>query len=566
MRNKKLALLAAAGSLMTGVVAAQIMRYTQTEATTARYDVQRTGWIRLDHFIAPDKMNGFALQWKTKLVNTPRNGAALGSGIVANGGLGITLAYLGLADNRTVSIDMDNGFVFFNRAYGPTAPASPASCLSASLATPTRATTLIPVPSPTPTPAGQSTTGPNAQLPFGSVIGRPGEGIPPVKPGSYFTAPGSFFATPGAKPYDGTPESAAEGAAFSASGGSSAGRGPANLDGGGPGRGPGGPGRGRGPGGFGGFGGGIVIYAVSNDGMLRRLTTHDGLDGNQPIPFLPVGAQATDLTLVNNVVYTATVNGCGGAPNGVWSIASAAVPAGAAFPKPTSWLTGGTASPHLPAFNADGVLYVTVGSGTGQFADSVVALEPSTLAVRAKFTLAGANFASPAVILREGTRDLVAAQAADGRIIVLDGANLATPLASSPAVPNLSGYKPNGLAAWQDATGQAWLLSTTPNAVVAHKLTATSVTQAWTLGNLKSPLAPLVINGVVFAVSAGDPKNPAILHAVNALSGQPIWNSGKTMTSYVPQASALWNSMGQVVVGAYDGTLYAFGVNLERHL
>ncbi len=556
MLNRNLALI---GILIAGAASSQIFRYTQTESSTARYDAQRTGWIRVDHFIAPDKMNGFALQWKTKLVNTPRNGAALGSGIVGGGGLGITLAWLGLSDNRTVAIDMDNGFPFFNRAYGPAT--STGSCLSASLATPTRTTTLVPAESPKPTLAGQSTTGPNAQLPFGSVLGNPGEGIPPVKPGSYFAAPGTFFAAPGAKPYDGTPDSAIAGAAYAASGGQTAGRGPANLDGGGPGRGPG-----RGRGGFGAFGAVSAVYTVSNDGMLRRITIHDGLDGNQPVPFLPAGAQATDLTLINNLVYTATVNGCGGAPNGVWSINSNAVPAGLPFPKPTSWLTGGTASPHTPAFNADGLLYVTVSSGTGPFADSVVALDPATLAVKGTFTMAGANFASPAVILRQGSKDLIAAQAADGRIFLLDGANLATPLATSAAVPNLGNYKPNGLAAWQDPTGQAWLLSTTSASVVAHKITPTSITQVWTLPNVKAPLAPLVINGVVFALAGGDQKAPAVLHAVNGLTGQSIWNSGKAITSFVPQSSALWNSMGQVLVGAYDGTLYAFGVNLERHL
>jgi hypothetical protein len=72
---------------LTGVAFAQMFRYTQTEATTARFDAQRSGWIRLDHFIAPDKMSGFSLQRKTKLDNTPGNGAALSGGIVTNGGL-----------------------------------------------------------------------------------------------------------------------------------------------------------------------------------------------------------------------------------------------------------------------------------------------------------------------------------------------------------------------------------------------------------------------------------------------------------------------------------------------
>src|SRR5690242_8307364 len=135
-----------------------VYRYNQTEATTARVDAQRTGWVPVDHFIAPDKMNEFSLQWKTKIENAANNGATLGSGIVANGGLGITLAYLGASDNRTIAIDMDNGFPFFNRSYGASPANALGECSGASLAAPTRSTPLTPPPSPNPTVAGQSAT------------------------------------------------------------------------------------------------------------------------------------------------------------------------------------------------------------------------------------------------------------------------------------------------------------------------------------------------------------------------------------------------------------------------
>jgi len=152
----------------------QIMRYNQTEGATARFDAQRTGWVRLDHFIAPEKMTGFGLQWKTKLTNTPSSGAALSGGIVTNGGLGITLAFLGAQGNRTIGIDMDNGHAFFNRLYSEAAAARPGAGLSASLATPTRTTPLTPpMPGP-PTPAGQAAVGPNSQSPYSSVMGAPG--------------------------------------------------------------------------------------------------------------------------------------------------------------------------------------------------------------------------------------------------------------------------------------------------------------------------------------------------------------------------------------------------------
>jgi len=563
----------------------QIMRYNQTEGTTARFDAQRTGWVRLDHFIAPEKMTGFALQWKTKLANTPSSGAALSGGIVTSGGLGITLAFLGAQGNRTIAIDMDNGHAFFNRIYSEApAVARSGACFSASLATPTRTTPLTPpMPGP-PTPAGQAAVGPNSQLPYSSVIGAPGEGVPAVKPGSYFATPGSFFGANGAKPYDGTPASAIAGTAFAATGqgggfgrgrgaaGRSGGRGgPVNADGGF--AAPGASGAARGGGGGGGrgaFSAPNATYAISNDGVLHGLTLHDGLDGIQPIPFLPAGAQASDLTLIDGTLYTSTMNGCGGVPNGVWAIAPTAIPAGGTFPKPLSWLTGGTADPHAPSFNADGLMFVTVGSGTGSFADSVVSLDPATLAVKNKFTAPGANFAASATILREGDEDLVAAQTADGRIFLFDGATLGAPLATSPAIAGAGVWKPAGLAGWKDATGQLWLLSTSPASVDAWKITLTgnsaTLTRAWTLPGLKSPLAPMVINGVVFACSTGDAATPAVLFAVDGVTGKKLWDSGKTITRSVPRSSAIWNSMGQVLVGASDSTLYAFGANMERHL
>ena len=606
-----LAGLALAQSPSTPAPFTQIMRYSQTEATTARFDAQRSGWIRLDHFIAPEKMTGFALQWKKKIENGAGAGA-LSGGIVASGGLGITLAYLGGSANRTVAIDMDNGHVFFNRAYGAAAgKASAVGCSSASLAEPTKNTPLTPAMPGNPTQAGQSAVGPNSQLPYGSVLGEPGAGIPPVKPGSYFATPGSFFGATGAKPFDGTPASAVAGAAYAATGpagggggrgrgpaggsGAPGGRGPVNADGGAPGFGAGGPGggSGRGPnggggGGRGGFGVGNATFAISNDGVLHGLTTHDGLDGMQPIPFLPAGASATDLIMINGVVYTSTVNGCGGAPNGVWAMTPAAIPAGGTFPKSTTWATGGTASPHGPSFSADGVAFVATSSGTGQ-GDSVISLDAATLAVKNTFHLAGANFVSAPVIFRVGTQDIVAAQAADGRVFLLDGANLSAPLAVSPAATNPGGYKPAALASWQDSTGQRWIVSTTATSVVAWKValngSSATLTQGWTLGGLKTPLAPLVINGVVFAVSGGETilqskgtaaagaapaaapaSTPAVLYAVNGMTGAKIWDSGKTITSFVPHNSAVWNSMGQVLVGASDGTLYAFGVALDRHL
>ena len=590
-KNMRTALATLATVTLLGTAIAEMFKYNQTEATTARFDAQRTGWVPTDYFIAPDKMGEFQLQWKRKIMGTPITNGALSGAVVANAGLGITLAYLGTADNRTVAIDMDNGYVFYDRSYTKP-PTSGTACLSASLATPTKPTNLSPAPAPAPTPSGQAKVGPNTQLPYGSVMGEPGEGIPPVKPGSYFATKGSFFGAPDAKPYDGTQESAKDGAAYVANyaGSGNRPRGPVSADGGTPPPGPGvapspGPGLAPAPGqpvggtgvaarprvNFGPRGGGPT-YALSADGVLHALTTKDGLDEQQPVPFLPAGAEATDLILVNGILYTSTMNGCGGAPNAVWAIQTAAVPAGGTFPKPLSWSTGGSASPSAIAFNADGIAYVSVGSGTGGVSDAVVSLDPKTLQQKEIFSQKGADFATSPVIFREGKRDFIAAQTADGRVFLLDGADLSKPLFVSQADGKSGSYKPHAMATWKDDSGQRWLITTTASSVKAWKVSLSdsgvSLAQGWTLNDLKAPLAPLVVHGVVFALSSGDAsmKSAAILYAVDGITGKTLWNSGKTLTTHVPQSSAIWNSMGQILIGTADDTVYAFGMAMERHL
>lgn len=99
----------------------------------------------------------------------------------------------------------------------------------------------------------------------------------------------------------------------------------------------------------------------------------------------------------------------------------------------------------------------------------------------------------------------------------------------------------------------------------------------WTSRDLTSPLAPMVVNGVVFAVSSGehrssDPKVtasqraqrsvPAVLYALDGATGKELWNSGKTLTSFA--RSGLSGGAGVVYIPTYDNTLYAFGVPIEK--
>jgi outer membrane protein assembly factor BamB len=90
-----------------------------------------------------------------------------------------------------------------------------------------------------------------------------------------------------------------------------------------------------------------------------------------------------------------------------------------------------------------------------------------------------------------------------------------------------------------------------------------------------SPTTPAVVNGVVFALSSGlsmekgtaaqraKKSVPAVLYALDGATGKELWTSGATITSFVP---GIGPSAGesQVYVVTYDGTLYTFGVPMER--
>jgi outer membrane protein assembly factor BamB len=84
----------------------------------------------------------------------------------------------------------------------------------------------------------------------------------------------------------------------------------------------------------------------------------------------------------------------------------------------------------------------------------------------------------------------------------------------------------------------------------------------WTSGDIASPLPPLVINGVLFVASSGTRTVPAVLYALDASNGKSLWNSARAMTSSV--RGGLSSGQGNVYVPGSDGTLYAFGFEIEK--
>jgi outer membrane protein assembly factor BamB len=316
------------------------------------------------------------------------------------------------------------------------------------------------------------------------------------------------------------------------------------------------------------------------------------------------------------------------------------------------------------AFATDGTLLAVVGPGqaaAGGYANAIVALDPKTLQLKDWFTDSKTQFGSAPLVFKTRDKEVVAAAATDGRVLLLDvkslgGASHATPLfASRPLAASGAPFAPGALAMWQEmtpaaaptsaapaaaapspaaqapppqgapppgvpqgplttlqgapgtpagappagagsatASGPQWLLVPVngalpaeagfPNstgsksgAIVALKVVEDggrlSLQPGWVSGDLAAPATPLIVNGVVFALSSGRPQpsggaagkggSPAVLHAFNGTDGKPLWSSGKTITSPLSGRS-FWSATGQVYVGTLDGTLYAFGPAMDR--
>jgi outer membrane protein assembly factor BamB len=348
------------------------------------------------------------------------------------------------------------------------------------------------------------------------------------------------------------------------------------------------------------------VYVVASDGEAHVLNPQTGDDLEPPAKFLPPGANAVGAVLIDPVLYIATAGRCGGAANGVWSI-----DLGSPDKTVRTWDTkgGSVAGTAGPVFGSDGGLYVATGDGDysdATFSNAVVGLDPGTLAVKQRFTPGRTPFASSPVAFEHGGRHLIAAANADGRLYLLDAASLGgvdhhTPLHRSAPYANPGADSGAGaLATFVDAGGTRWILAATGGpihadakfatangdvtngAIVAYKLAdqggAPTLQPGWVSRDMVAPVAPAIVNGVVFAIASGEHRSsdpqmtaaeraqrsrPAVLYALDAATGRELWSSGKTIASFV-HAIAPSAGDGQVYVVTYDGTVYAFGIPLER--
>jgi hypothetical protein len=537
------------------------------EWTTTAGDAQRTAWVRADARLTREAVEEgqFHFLWKMKFDNESRQWSSLTEPILLDRLIGYrgfkALGFVGGSADRLFAVDTDLGRPYFTTHVtyaaatgGP--PPSSWECPGGLLATPSRRTTLAPSVFGR---DGDGDDGGGAK----SAVGEPGRGAAvlseirpsPVAPAKPAVAPGDV--APPAPTSDVLKPIP--------------------------------------------FGGVDPLYVMGSDGLLRTLRVSDGAMTEPMVPFLPPSARPSSLTFIDGVIYTSTSHGCGAAPNGVWALDLTAANA------VTTWRSGGAhvAGSAGPTFGTDGTVYVatTTDASTppSPHANSVVALDRATLQPKDWLATDGADFNASPVVFKHKDRELAAVSGNDGRLYLLDtrslgGADHRTPLHVT-AKYSAAGQG-GGLATWEDDEGMRWIAASVvggPTAgpkftsnglapagsIVAFRLIddggRPTLAAAWRSPNLVSPLAPLVVSGMVFAVSSGEDRagttpagaarrrqrsGPARLYVLDAASGKPLWNSGLTITSTARARMAAGS--GQVYLVTVDNHLYAFGIPMEH--
>jgi outer membrane protein assembly factor BamB len=534
------------------------------EWTTTAGDAQRTAWVRVDARLTREAVQDgqFRFLWKMKFDNESRQWSSLTEPILLDRLIGYrgfkALGFVGGSADRLFSVDTDLGRPYWTThlTYAAATGGQPPSsweCPGGLLATPSQRTRLA----PSAFGEGSDDDGGGGAK---SAVGEPGKGaavLSEVRPSA---------AAPVA-PRDPPPPPVPTRKVL------------APIP----------------------FGGVDPLYVMGSDGLLRTLRVSDGAMTDPMVPFLPPSARPSSLTFIDGVIYTSTSHGCGAAPNGVWALDLTAANT------VKTWRSGGAhvAGSAGPSFGTDGTIYVatTTDASTppSPHANSVVALDRATLQPKDWLATDGADFNASPVVFKHKDRELAAVSGNDGRLYLLDtgslgGADHRTPLYVT-AKYSAAGQG-GGLATWEDDEGTRWIAASTvgsPTAglkftsnglapagsIVAFRLVDAggrpTLAPAWRSPNLVSPLAPLVVNGMVFAVSSGEHRAgpatlgaaqrrqrsmPARLYVLDAASGKPLWNSGLTITSSARAKVAAGS--GQVYLVTDDNHLYAFGIPMEH--
>lgn len=579
-----------AGATLTAITVASAAllqaQFRTSDWVTSGFDAQRTAWVRTDTRLTPAAVQKgeFKFLWQTKFENETRQLNSLTEPVLQDLLIGYrgfkALAFVGGSNDKLFAVDTDLNKPYWTVTLNYAAatggqPPSSWECPGGLMAAASR---RVPLTQPPFNAAGGPGVGRGGRA--ASAVGEAGKGaavLATMKPPTPPPAAGAKPTPPSTPAAPAGPPRTGDAAAPVAR--------PGGLTAPTP------------------FGGVDPMVAIGTDGFLRTLRVSDGAEIAPAVPFLPASTKPSSLLFVDGVVYTTTTSGCGATPNAVWSIDLSA-PGTDANPNPerkvASWQSGADiAGSRGVALGADGTLYVATAKGTSDHANAVVALDRKTLKVKDWFT-AGAPFVTSPTVIRHNDKDLIAAAASDGKVYLLDAASLGgsdhkTPLASASAgaggtngggagaagagAAAAGGATNTALATWDDGKSK-WIAAPIGNHIVTFKIADDggkfALTPGWSK-DVASPLAPIVVNGLVMAVSSGEYRGgdatltasarakqsqPAVLSVLDGATGKELWNSGKTITSFARAGLAAGG--GQVYLVTYDNQLYAFGIPMEH--
>lgn len=512
---------------------------------TSGFDAQRSNWVRNDAKISPTSMKkpGFEFIWKLDLAKKPRQLNSLTPPALIDFYIGYrgfrTLGFLSTSTDNVVGIDTDLARIEWEKSL-PSGAGSTVACPGGITSAVTRPTIIAYPPAPTGRGAGRGN-------PAKSGVGEPFEGAVTLKrvvtPAPAPPKPATPPPSAGARRVTEAPSPFAPRAQY--------------------------------------------VYAISGDGKLHSMYISNGEEPKPAVQFLPANSTAQGLLVFDNNAYVSTSNSCGGSANGVWAL-------NLESQKVSQWKAdGNVAGSAGPAVGPDGTLYITTDTG------KLTALEEGTLASKGAYSLKGAKFTSSPVVFEFNGKNLIAATSNDGRLHLVDSANLTASLAQTPAFSSAD-FATGALASWQDLSGTRWILApaagsaatnvgftasngnVTNGTIAAWKVVNENGNPAlkpgWVSRDLTTPLTPIIVNGVIFAVSSGEFRTndakataaqraqksvPAVLYALDSETGKELWNSGKTITSFV-HSGGLSAGGSRVYVASYDGTQFVFGFPIEH--
>jgi outer membrane protein assembly factor BamB len=491
----------ARGCALVGIGIAQV-QLGLGDWMTGGNDAQRSSWIRFDTKISKESLQrpGFELLWKIKV--DPAAKQSFAPPVLLNSYIGYrgfrSLAFVGVSSNKVIGIDTDLGKIEWRQQLQAGAPSSPCSGAMTPLTRPTAAAF--------PPPADRS--GPGRGTPARTEVGESGEGSPVMQRQLAARAAAAKQTTSPARRPTGPPQP------------------PQGL-----------------------------LHTIASDGTLHTIYVSNGEASpkNPAVPFLPPNSSAQGLIVIDNVAYAAAAPGCGAAADVVAAV-------DLATKELTTWKpdSGGIAGTSGPAIGPDGTLYVATTGG------ELIALEAKTLKIKSAYK-GGQPFSSSPVIFQWKDKVLIVAATDDARIHILDSKDSSY----SVSYGQLPGSIPSGpyssLATYQSLDGTSWIIGADSHSVTAlrvgEKNGVPEPQPGWTSREIAGPVAPIIVNGVVFTASTG--TAPGVLCALDAATGKELWNSGKSITAPI-RGGGLSSGNNQVFIGTSDGTFYAFGFPIEH--